>query len=75
MVQYDELQTAAPHDILEVWQSGDISYRDAMHLTASDSLFELYQACRSSGVILRKQFIPHELDVVEGVVADLEGQQ
>lgn len=72
MLRFEELRAAAPHDILQAWQAGDISYRDAMGLTASESLLELYQACRSSGVPLRKRCTRHELDVVEHVVADLE---
>ncbi len=71
----EDLQTAAPNDILHAWQAGDIGYREAMHLTASESLFELYQACRSSGVPLRKQCTRHELGVVDRIVADLEAPQ
>jgi hypothetical protein len=67
------LQSASPHEILQAWQNGDITYRDAMHLTASENLFELFQACRSSGVALRKKYSKHELEVVDHVIADLVG--
>lgn len=70
-VMQQALRTAAPHDILQAWQDGRIGYIEAMELTASESLFELYQACRSSAVELRKDYTPHELGVVERVVADL----
>lgn len=72
---HEDLKKAPPHDILLAWQAGDIGYREAMELTASESLFELYEACRSSGVPLRKRLTRHELDVVEAVVADLESDQ
>lgn len=68
----NDLSKSSPHDVLVAWQSGKISYHDALDLTASESLFELYQACRSSGVPLRKTFTEHELNVVEQVMADLE---
>jgi hypothetical protein len=42
-----------------------------MSLTACDSLFELYDACRSSGVTIRSDLIPLELEMVNAVMADL----
>ena len=65
------LQTAAPHDILQAWQDGKIGYREALRLTASESLFELYQACRSSGVRIRDELTEREIRAVNVVVADL----
>jgi hypothetical protein len=67
----NELEKAAPHDILQAWQDGRIGYRKAMSLTACDSLFELYDACRSSGVTIRSDLIPLELEMVDAVMADL----
>lgn len=71
-MRLEDLKKASPHDILAAWQAGDINYREAMELTASESLFELYEACRSSGVPLRKDLTARELAVVDAVVADLE---
>lgn len=61
------------HYILVAWQDGVIGYRDAIRLTASDTLFELYEACMSSGVPLRKTLTPREEAVVDGVVRDILG--
>ena len=41
----EELRTASPHDILVAWQAGEINYREAIKLTASESLFELLSHC------------------------------
>lgn len=68
-----ELQRAAPHDILQAWQDGSIGYREAMRLTDCRSLFELYQACRSSGVPIRGILTEQELRGVEATIADLVG--
>lgn len=67
----DQFDKAAPHDILQAWQDGLIDYRRAMSLTACESLFELYQACRSSGVDIRSDLTPAEQETVEAAVADL----
>ena len=66
-----ELQRASPHEILQAWQDGIIGYREAMKLTACDSMFELYQACRSSGVPIRGDLTAKEMKVVDAVVSDL----
>jgi hypothetical protein len=68
-----ELQRASPHDILQAWQDGSIGYREAMRLTDCESLFELYQACRSSGVTIRAVLTDQELRGVEATVSDLMG--
>jgi hypothetical protein len=68
-----ELQKASPHDILQAWQDGTISYREAMKLTACESLFELYQACRSSGVAIRGDLTATEAQAVDATVSDLIG--
>jgi hypothetical protein len=68
-----ELQKASPHDILQAWQDGIIDYREAMRLTDCESLFELYQACRSSGVSLRSALTDREMRGVEATVSDLIG--
>lgn len=65
------LRTAAPHDILQAWQDGKIGYREAMRLTASENLFELYQACRSSGVQIRAELTEREMRSVAAVLSDL----
>lgn len=65
------LRTAAPHDILQAWQDGEIGYREAMRLTASESLFELYQACRSSGVQICAELTEREMRSVDAVLSDL----
>jgi len=56
-----ELQKASPHDILQAWQDGLICYREAMRLTDCESLFELYQSCRSSGVAIRSDLTDQEM--------------
>jgi hypothetical protein len=66
-----ELQKASPHDILQAWQDGDVGYREAMKLTDCESLFELYQACRSSGVAFRSVLTDQEMRGVEATVSDL----
>jgi hypothetical protein len=68
-----ELQKASPHDILQAWQDGSIGYRQAMRLTACESLFELYQACRSSGVAIRAVLTDQEMRAVEAAVSDIIG--
>lgn len=55
-----ELRKASPHDILQAWQDGEISYRDAMALLDIDTLSDLYQACVSSGVSIRKELTERE---------------
>jgi hypothetical protein len=67
----DELRRASPHDILQAWQDGTIGYREAIALTACENLFELFQACRSSGVDLRRDLTPEETKAVEAVMADI----
>jgi len=47
------LEVAAPHDILQAWQEGSISAREAMRLLAVENLEELHQYCLSSGVEIR----------------------
>jgi hypothetical protein len=42
-----------------------------MRLTASESLFELYQACRSSGVQIRGELTEREMRSVDAVLSDL----
>lgn len=74
-MRYEELRTAVPHDILVAWQDGQIDYREAMALTACENLFQLYQACRSNGVPLRKTLTPKEREGVERVVAALKSEQ
>jgi hypothetical protein len=69
------LQRASPHDILQAWQDGSIGYREAMRLTGCESLFELYQACRSSGVAIRSVLTDQETRGVEATVSDLIGPQ
>jgi hypothetical protein len=69
----DELRRAAPHDILQAWQDGAIGYREAMGLTGCENLFELFQACRSSGVDLRRDLTSEETKVVDAVMADING--
>jgi hypothetical protein len=64
-------EVLSPHDILQAWQAGEFGYREAMRLTASESLFELYQACRSSGVDIRKDLTAAELRAAEAAVADI----
>jgi hypothetical protein len=59
------------HDILQAWQHGAIGYREATRLTACESLFELYQACRSSGVTLRGVLTAAEMKAVDAIVSDL----
>ena len=66
-----ELQRASPHDILQAWQDGVIDYREAMKLTACESMFELYQACRSSGVPIRSNLTAKEMEAVDAAVFDL----
>lgn len=66
-----ELQRASPHEILRAWQDGVIGYRQAMKLTACESMFELYQACRSSGVSIRGNLTAKEMEAVDAVVSDL----
>nr|WP_294502035.1 hypothetical protein [uncultured Rhodopila sp.] len=68
-----DLKRASPHDILQAWQDGAISYREAMTLTGCENLFELYQACRSSRVALRSVLTDRELQGVEATVSDLIG--
>lgn len=65
------LRTASPHDILQAWQDGRIGYRQTMKLTGSENLFELYQACRSSGVPIRSDLTDADLRVVDAAVADI----
>jgi len=66
-----DLQKASPHDILQAWQDGTIGYREAMRLTGCESLFELYQACRSSGVAIRGVLTDQEMRGVDATVSDL----
>jgi hypothetical protein len=70
-----ELLRASPHDILQAWQDGVIDYREAMKLTACESLFELYQACRSSGVPIRGDLTAEEMQGVDAVLSDLVGSR
>jgi hypothetical protein len=70
-----ELRRASPHDILQAWQDGRIGYREAMGLTGCESLFELFQACRSSGVDLRGDLTPEEALAVDAVMADINGAE
>jgi len=46
-----------------------------MRLTACESLFELYQACRSSGVALRSDLTAAEMKGVDAALADLTAQR
>jgi hypothetical protein len=66
-----ELQNASPHEILQAWQDGEIGYREAMMLTACENLFELYQACRSSGVTIRADLTADEMRAVDAAISDL----
>jgi hypothetical protein len=66
-----DLQKASPRDILHAWQDGEIGDREAMELTGCESLFELYQACRSSGVVLRSPLTEQEMRGVEAILSDL----
>jgi hypothetical protein len=43
----------SPHDALEAWQAGEITFRRCMRLTGIDDLPELYAAAKSSGVDIR----------------------
>ena len=67
------LQKASPHDILQAWQDGTIGYRRNHEAYGCESLFELYQACRSSGVALRSTLIEQEMHGVEAALSDLLG--
>jgi len=71
IMRASELQKASPHDILQAWQDGLICYREAMRLTDCESLFELYQSCRSSGVAIRSDLTDQEMRGVEAAVSDL----
>ena len=66
-----ELQKASPHDILQAWQDGEVGYREAMQLTACENLFELYQACRSSGIAIRSELTAEEMRAVDATLSDL----
>lgn len=66
-----ELRKASPHDILQAWQDGEISYRDAMALLDIDTLPDLYQACVSSGVSLRKALTEGEERSVRAALEDI----
>lgn len=66
-----ELRKASPHDILQAWQDGEIPYRDAMALLDIDTLPDLYQACVSSGVSLRKVLTEGEERSVRAALEDI----
>jgi hypothetical protein len=45
-----DINRASPHDILEAWQAGEITWKRAMRLTGCSDVMELIAAARSSGV-------------------------
>lgn len=71
MVRLDMIHRASPYEIMQAWQAGLIGYRDAIRFTAAENLFDLYQACRSSDVELRKELTEREKAAVDSVVSDL----
>lgn len=66
-----ELRRASPHNVLQAWQDGEISYRDAMTLLDIDTLPDLYQACVSSSVPLRKELTEIEERSVRTALEDI----
>jgi hypothetical protein len=44
------INRASPHDILQAWQAGEITWKRAMRLTGTAHVMELIAAARSSGV-------------------------
>jgi hypothetical protein len=72
IMSLSKFQRAAPHDILVAWQDGEIGYREAMALTACENLFELYEACRSSCVAIRRELTPAEMLVVDAALVSFQ---
>jgi hypothetical protein len=46
---------------LEAWQQGEITYRRALRLVGVDTIADLYEAARSSGVDIRLDPTPAEV--------------
>jgi hypothetical protein len=53
------------HETLEAWQQGGITYRRALRLLGVDTIADLYDAARSSGVMIRREPSPAEVDLAD----------
>ena len=51
---------ASLHDLLVAWQAGEIGYRQAMSRAKIETLDELYDAARLSGVAIGTDLTPGE---------------
>jgi hypothetical protein len=49
------------HEALEAWQQGEITYRRALRLVGVDTIADLYEAARSSGIDIRLDPRPQEV--------------
>ncbi|HEX8389232.1 MAG TPA: hypothetical protein VF636_09455 [Sphingomonas sp.] len=65
---------ATLHDLLVGWQAGEIGYREAMRRARIDTLDELYEAARLSGVELSTDLWPEEREQARIVGALLRDQ-
>ncbi len=56
------------HEALEAWQQGEITYRRALRLVGVDTIADLYEAARSSGVDIRIEPTPQEVHLSDQAI-------
>ena len=65
---------ASLYDLLVAWQAGEIGYREAMSRAGVDTLDELYDAAKLSGVTIRGDLTAAELSQASLVASLLRDQ-
>lgn len=62
------------YEALEAWQQGEITYRRAMRLVGVDTIDDLYAAAHSSGVSIRQEVLPSEIELADHATALIDRQ-
>lgn len=62
------------YEALEAWQQGEITYRRALRLVGVDTIADLYAAAHSSGVLIRCEASPAEMELVNNATAIIDRQ-
>jgi hypothetical protein len=56
------------YEALEAWQQGEITYRRALRLIGVETIADLYEAARSSGVEIRREPTPQEIHLSDQAI-------
>lgn len=60
-----QLRLASTHDVLSAWQAGRLSSRQAISLTGTFAVTDLYEAAANSDVPIRTKMTPREAKAAE----------